>query len=179
VAQLPNWEDDVKAVARLAACTAIAVAFGAFSPATTVATAGGRHSCYEIKGKERSFAHKINRARNARGKRRVSLDKELSKVARRHTWEMKHHNSLYHTSSFQLRRRVTRWRVLGENVGIGSSVRSLHRAFMASPAHKANVLRSDFRHVGVGVRRAKSGGQIWVTVIFEGARDPGTRLRMC
>jgi uncharacterized protein YkwD len=179
VAQPPNWEDNVKAISRLAACTAIALAFGALSPAvTTVASAGGKNSCYSYKDKERAFARKINGARTSRGTRRVSLDKELSRVARRHTWEMDNHNSLFHTSSFQLRRRVTRWRVLGENVGIGQSVSSLHRAFMASPAHKANVMRSDFRHVGVGVRRA-STGQIWVTIIFEGKRDPGTRLRMC
>ena len=124
------------------------------------------------------MARKINGARDARGERRLSLDKELSKVARRHTWEMDTKNSLYHTPSFTLRRRVTHWRVLGENVGIGQTVSSLHQAFMASPAHKANVLRSDFRHVGVGVREAATG-QIWVTVIFQARRDPGTRLRMC
>jgi uncharacterized protein YkwD len=163
----------------VAACTAIAVAFGAFSPAvTSVASAGRKNSCFTIKDKERAFARKINGARSGRGTHRVSLDKELSRVARRHTWEMDKNNSLHHTSSFQLRRRVTRWRVLGENVGIGETVRSLHRAFMASPSHKQNVLRSDFHHVGVGVRRADSG-RIWVTIIFEGHRDPGTRLRMC
>lgn len=168
----------MKSLPRLAACTAVAIAFGAFSPVTTVASAGGKNACYRIKDKERAMAHKINGARSARGGRKLSLDKELSKVARRHTWEMDNANSLYHTPSFALRRRVTRWRVLGENVGIGQTVSSLHRAFMASPAHKANILRSDFRHVGVGVRRA-STGQIWITVIFQARRDPGTRLRMC
>jgi uncharacterized protein YkwD len=169
----------VKAIPRLAACTAIAIAFGALSPAvTTVASARGKHACYRFKDKERSFARKINGARSRRSTHRVSLDKELSRVARRHSWEMDKHNSLYHTTSFDLRRRVTRWRVLGENVGIGQSVSSLHKAFMASPAHKRNVMRSDFHHVGVGVRRADTG-RIWVTIIFEGRKDPGTRLRMC
>ncbi len=167
----------MKAVSRVAACTVIAMAFGAFSPATTVATAGKR-SCFRLKDNERAFARKINNARSNRSTRRVSLDRQLSKVARHHSWEMDSKNSLYHTPSFYLRHRVTRWRVLGENVGIGSTVKSLHRAFMASPAHKHNVLRSDFRHVGVGVNKSETG-QIFVTVIFEGARDPGTRLRMC
>jgi uncharacterized protein YkwD len=166
----------VKVLPRLAACTAIALAFGALAPSANVASAGG--DCFRLKQKERRFARRINNARRWRHKSGVTLDRELSKVARKHTWEMDSRNSLYHTQSFQLRRRVTRWRVLGENVGIGNGVRSLHRAFMASPAHKANVLRSDFRHVGVGVRRANSG-RIWVTIIFEGHRDPGTRLRMC
>ena len=167
-----------KAVSRLAVSTAIAIAFGAFSPVATVATAGDSGSCYHYKDSERAFARKINGARGRKGVHRLSLDKQLSKVARRHTWEMDNKNSLFHTSDFKLRTRVTHWRILGENVGLGQTVDSLHHAFMASPAHKANVMRSEFRHVGVGVRKAATG-QIWVTVIFEAKSDPGTRLRLC
>ena len=71
---------------------------------------------------------------------------------------------------------MTRWHSLGENVGYGTSVSQLHSAFMASPLHKANILGSDYRFVGVGV--AKAGGYMWVTVVFEGKRNPGTTLRM-
>jgi uncharacterized protein YkwD len=45
-----------------------------------------------------------------------------------------------------------------------------------SPAHRHNILYSSFRHSGVGV--SKRGGRMWVTVIFEASRNPGTRLRM-
>jgi hypothetical protein len=48
---------------------------------------------------------------------------------------------------------VTRWRTLGENVGMGETVSSLHRAFMHSRAHRKNI-----------------------PVVFEGERDPGTKL---
>ncbi len=85
-------------------------------------------------------------------------------------------HSLYHTSAESLGRRVTRWRVLGENVGFGGDVRSLHKAFMESPAHRDNILFDRYRHVGVGVKR--SGGLMWVTVVFEASKDPGTRLSM-
>ena len=79
-------------------------------------------------------------------------------------------------SAESLGRRVTRWRVLGENVGFGGDVRSLHKAFMESPAHRDNILFDRYRHVGVGVKR--SGGLMWVTVVFEASKDPGTRLSM-
>jgi uncharacterized protein YkwD len=71
---------------------------------------------------------------------------------------------------------VTRWRRLGENVGYASSVKAVHRAYMGSAIHKANILRSIYRHMGVGVKRR--GGRVWTAVVFEGRRNPGTTLSM-
>lgn len=163
----------MKIFKRLAAATVLALTVGTFSPVTT-ASAG--FDCYRYKDSEREFAQKINLARTAAGVGQVRLDKQLSRVARRHAWEMDSKNSLYHTPSSILRWRVTNWRSLGENVGYGGSVASLHQAFMSSPAHRANVL-GGYRHVGVGVHTDK--GAIWVTIIFESRADPGTTLRVC
>ena len=159
---------------RLVAVVAMAAVLGALSPVTT-ATAGAR--CYRYKESERDFARKINTARGIVGTRRLELDKELSRVARKHAWEMNRANSLYHTPSRKLGWRVTRWNHLGENVGAGQSVTSLHQAFMNSPSHRSNVLDRDFRHVGVGV--AQDDNYMWVTIVFEAERNPGTRLKMC
>jgi uncharacterized protein YkwD len=73
-------------------------------------------------------------------------------------------------------RRVTNWSILGENVGVGGNVNSLHQAFMNSPAHRDNVLFGQYRHVGVGVKM--DGDTMWVTIVFESHRDPGTTLRV-
>ena len=132
--------------------------------------------CYRHNRVERSFARKMNKARNRSGRRRLSLDPEVSKVAMAHTRSMFRRAVLFHSPQSQLSRRVTRWSVLGENIGVGGSVKSLHKAFMASQLHRANILYSTFRHVGVGA--AKKKGRLWVTVVFESRRDPGTRLRM-
>ena len=161
---------------RLAACTAVALAFGALSPAT-VATAGSSESCYRYKASELDFAKKMNLARSVAGIGRLRLDKQLSRVARHHAWEMREKLTLYHTPSAKLAWRVTRWKALGENVGVGGNVADLHRAFMNSPAHRENILRGRYQHVGVGVK--KSENYMWVTVIFEARRDPGTRMRLC
>lgn len=56
------------------------------------------------------------------------------------------------------------WHKLGENVGHGPSVASLHDAFVNSPAHQANMLDGAFGYVGVGV--AYGGGQMWVAEEF-------------
>lgn len=140
---------------------------------TAVAADSG---CWVTKASERGFARKINLARSATGRAKLSLDPELSRAARKHTFEMVRKDLLHHTSEANLRRRVTNWSTLGENVGVGGTVDSLHAAFMASPAHKDNILYKSFRHVGVGV--VERNGRMWVTVIFEAATDPGTTLRM-
>ena len=146
-------------------------------PATT-ATAGvpADGGCWGYKADERGFAKKINAARSATGKAKLNLDPELSRAARKHTYEMVHKHLLHHTPESALRRRVTNWNTLGENVGVGGTVDSLHVAFMNSPTHRANVLYSSFRHVGVGVVRRN--GRMWVTVIFEAQTNPGTTLSM-
>jgi len=61
-------------------------------------------------------------------------------------------------------------------LGVGGSVESLHEAFMNSPAHKANIVYTPFKHVGIGTNW--DDGRLWVTVIFEATTNPGTRLSM-
>ena len=131
-------------------------------------------ACYSPNAKERGFVRKMNQARAAAGKSRLRLDPEISKVSKVHTRAMAKENSLYHTSTSVLGNRVTNWILLGENVGVGGTVSSLHSAFMNSPAHRANILLSSFKHVGVGV--VQSGDRLWVTVTFEARSDPGSPL---
>lgn len=147
------------------------------SSSVTTATAGsGNNGCWNVRPKERGFARKINSARSNNSLGKLRLDPELSKAARVHTKEMVDQEFLFHTASDALKRRVTEWNILGENVGVGSTVSSLHSAFMNSPAHRDNVLYGKFRHVGVGTRVI--GGRLWVTVIFEAETNPGTSLNM-
>ena len=131
-------------------------------------------ACYMNNDNERSFASKLNAARRAAGKSSLRLDPQLSKAAKVHTREMVRRNVLYHTPTDALKRRVTNWVELGENVGVGGTVTSLHGAFMDSAAHRSNILYSNFRYVGIGAKQAN--GRLWVTVIFESRADPGSPL---
>lgn len=139
-------------------------------PATTAVSA----NCWSHSAKDKSFAKKINNARKGTGQRTLRLDPELSRVATKQTNTMISKNLLHHTPN--LGKRVTRWKVLGENVGYGGGVASLHKAFMNSPSHKANILNNKFRYVGVGAIQAK--GFLWVTVVFQATKNPGTTLWM-
>ena len=146
-------------------------------PAPDIWLSGTRDSkCWDAKPAERAFTRATNASRQRVGRGTLSLDPELSKAARKHTREMTDSNLLHHTTEDALRRRVTFWNLLGENVGVGNTVDTLHKAFMDSPTHRDNIVYSTFRHIGVGTRSAH--GRLWVTVLFESREDPGTTLRM-
>lgn len=160
---------------RIAALLLISSLMAMLLPSQAAAATNGS-TCWDSKAAERSFTKKMNLVRGVAGVGKVRLDPELSKVARVHTREMIRANELHHTSSKELSRRVTNWVTLGENVGVGGTVTSLHEAFMASPTHRDNILHSAYNHVGVGTRKAN--GRLWVTVVFEARTDPGTTLPM-
>ena len=168
----------MKTLRRLAvivsATALVAVAFPATT--TSASTSSDGTKCFAYKDSERAFARKINAERDEDGVDGLKLDRELSKAARKHTREMAEKDELYHTPDMKLVTRVTNWTVLGENVGVGSTVESLHDAFMASPGHRDNILWDTYRHVGIGVKT--TDGKMWVTVIFEAKSNPGTTLNV-
>lgn len=57
------------------------------------------------------------------------------------------------------------WRSLGENVGVGYSLGSIHNAFMGSSGHRANILNPAFNYAAVGVTQ-DGYGRYWVTEVF-------------
>ncbi|MBV8160505.1 MAG: CAP domain-containing protein, partial [Acidimicrobiia bacterium] len=61
---------------------------------------------------------------------------------------------------------------LGENVGMGGDVVSIHVAFMNSPHHRENILDGTYNQVGIGV--IVSDGLVYVTEDFLHSRSAGT-----
>jgi uncharacterized protein YkwD len=141
---------------------------------TLSATTASGNSCWSFKGNDRKMAKKVNKARSSKGKSKLKLDPELSRIARSHSKSMAKSEELVHTKN--LGGKVTNWKSLGENIGYGDSVGQLHKMFMNSEVHKDNILKAEFRHVGVGI--VKKGDWLWTTVIFESKKNPGTTLGM-
>jgi len=111
---------------------------------------------------EDSFTAKLNGARSARGIPRLTTRSSLVTVAREQARRMAGSNRLYHNP--RLTSEVTNWRWVGENVGYGPSVLSVHRAFMNSPAHRSNILDRDYTEVGIGA--VVANGRVWVAQVF-------------
>ena len=109
-----------------------------------------------------------NHSRLGHGVHRLSLDREASVFAIRHSTAMARRNSLFHSSDPGVYLSgVGRWSRWGENIGwTTGDIGSLQRAFMHSPVHRENILDGRFRHVAVGA--VKDGKKIWVTLFFYG-----------
>lgn len=122
-------------------------------------------------GAESQFVAAVNQARSAQGLPSLQVAGDLTSVARQHSARMADGDNLHHNPN--LGSQVTNWQKVGENVGTGPSVDSIHSAFMNSASHRANILGSDWTQVGVGVE--VRGDTIWVTQVFrqpQGASQP-------
>jgi uncharacterized protein YkwD len=114
----------------------------------------------------RTMRSLINQTRLSFNRGGLRLNTRLSGVAQRHSARMAKLNRLHHNPNLVKDVGSMPGKTLGENVGVGSTVNSLHKAFMDSASHRSNILRRPYRLVGIGVVLAK--GRTWVTVVFYG-----------
>jgi len=110
-----------------------------------------------------SFVSKANAERTSRGLPALRVATDLTAVAKHHSEDMAAKQSLYHNPN--LGSEVSNWQVVGENVGDGGTVQSIHDAFMNSPEHRANILARDYTEIGIGTV-TDANGIIWVTQVF-------------
>lgn len=112
---------------------------------------------------EQALIAEVNRTRAAYGLGRLRLDLTLERAARAHSRSMLSSGAFAH-GSFQ--RRLSsfgaRGPALGENlawgVGSRSSARAIVAGWLASPGHRANLLRPGFNRIGVGRAVGTFGG---------------------
>jgi hypothetical protein len=115
-----------------------------------------------IAGGEGTLLSRINSSRSASGLSPLETYWDLTDDARAHSARMMDRGSIYHNPSLASVTGV--WEKLGENVGAGIDLNTLHDAFMGSSGHRANIL-GDYNYVGVGVK-TDAAGVSWATVVF-------------
>lgn len=94
------------------------------------------------------LASATNAARASAGLPPLALNAQLNAVAQAWANHLAAAGVLSHNPA--LRTQVTGWRVLGENVGMAGDVPTVQALFMASPAHRANILDARYTQMGVG-----------------------------
>jgi uncharacterized protein YkwD len=112
-----------------------------------------------------AYLSRLNAERHAHGLPSLTMRSDLNGVAQRWAAHMAAAHALSHNPG--LVSQVADWQAVGENVGSGPTVADIDAAFMASPAHRGNVLDRTYNDVGIGTVR--SDGVLWITVDF---RDP-------
>ncbi len=122
---------------------------------------------------EKQLLDIINRERTSRRLPALRMSPGLVRLARAHSEEMARLNVLMHESArgLSLTERLEEAGVAfaanGENVARTSAFdpETVHRSFMASPGHRANILNPAYDEAGIGIVRGK-GGTVWVTEDF-------------
>ena len=112
---------------------------------------------------EQQLLERVARARADHGLRPYRVGGAITTIAREQARRMADQGTLYHNP--RLTTQVTSWRLVGENVGTGPDPLTVHRAFMRSPSHRANVLSREFTRIGVGA--VARDGQVWVAEVFK------------
>ena len=112
----------------------------------------------------------LNQEREKAGLPKLQWDSHLADAARLHTQKLVEHQDLSHQFSGEppLGERVgatgLRFNSVAENVGMAPTIDEIHKGFMVSPPHRANILSPKFNAVGFGI--ALSEGELYVTQNF-------------
>jgi len=132
---------------------------------SSIPTAEPAEAAFEFKPSERRATRLMNRERVERDIGSLRLRPKLTRLARKHSRTMAAAGTIFHSDLGETVSGLS-WSIAGENVGMGPTIKGLHRAFMKSPGHRANVLERRYKRVGVGV--IQRDGTIYITILFLG-----------
>lgn len=113
----------------------------------------------------------LNQDRAAQGLPALTLDAELSQIARIKAQDMRDNHYFSHTSptygnaSAMLQAFGYSFNGVGENIAHHATVEKAQAAFMSSTGHRANILGSQWTKIGIGVA-VDSNGFVYVTQLF-------------
>jgi uncharacterized protein YkwD len=154
---------------RAAASLTLAVScllLASLSVSPPAAFAGARAN---VDSRERAIVRAINRQRAGYGLAKLRSNGRLARAADYHSWEMLDADYFAHESRdggpFDRRvRRFASHRAVGETLamlgGCGrGSAGQVVRMWMNSPGHRAILLSSTYRRVGIGKRTGRLGGR--------------------
>jgi uncharacterized protein YkwD len=119
---------------------------------------------------ELALLQAMNEARHAHGLASLRIDARLQRTARRHSSAMLRTDTFTHGAFVaRIRRAGVRARSIGENlawaVGPLAEPHAIVDLWLASPEHRANLLRPGYRTVGVGAPKGTFEGHVGAEVV--------------
>ena len=119
---------------------------------------------------EQSLIDTVNDVREAHNLRPLRVDPRLVEAARAHSSTLLRNNVFEHGSfADRIVRHGARGPAFGENLAWGTgplaSARSIVSSWMASPGHRANLLRPGWNRIGIGAVSGRFLGYRGATVV--------------
>jgi uncharacterized YkwD family protein len=112
----------------------------------------------------------VNVERQKAGLKPLQMDEAVRNVARKKSEDMQAKKYFSHTSPtygspFDMMKQFgISYRTAGENIAMGQRTpEEVVKAWMNSPGHKANILKADFTHIGVGY---VANGSYWTQMFI-------------
>lgn len=128
------------------------------------------YTTHTVSVQEQKLLNLLNQDRENNGLAALSLDPELSRIARIKSADMRDNNYFAHESPIwgdvraMLRQFSYPFRGASENIAHHANVDKAQAAFMTSPGHRRNIL-GNWAKVGIGIVYDKNG-YIFATQIF-------------
>jgi uncharacterized protein YkwD len=124
---------------------------------------------------QQSVVDTVNQHRANAGLRPVAIDARLTAAAQGHSDHMARERIMTHIGAgwtdggMRISNAGYRWRTWGENVASGQATAAdVMAAWMASPGHRANILRDGVVHIGIAATKASNGVVYWTMVLAAG-----------
>lgn len=124
-----------------------------------------------LSSQEQYLYNAINEDRAKNGLSALTLDLELSELARTKSADMLNNKYFAHESptlgkaSVMLSNAGYKYTSVAENIARNGSVQKAHAALMSSEGHRRNILGSQWKYVGIGVVN-DANGYPYVTELF-------------
>lgn len=115
----------------------------------------------------------INKARTEKGLNKLTLDSELTKIARLKAKDMVQKGYFSHTSPtygspFEMMKKYSiSYKVAGENIAGNPSLENAVKAWLDSSTHRENILSTSYNLIGIGIEKSDVYGYI-ITTMFVG-----------
>lgn len=141
------------------------------APQAKAAAFDAHYTSASLSAQEQEAGNLLNNDRGRYNLPALTIDPELSRIARIKSQDMLERGYFAHTSPTygDVRAMLTHfgygYTAASENIARHSTVEKAQAAFLSSPAHRRNVLSSAYTKVGIGVTVAPAG-HVYVTQIF-------------
>lgn len=125
-----------------------------------------------LTSEEQQIVELINQERAQKNLPPLTVDMEVTKVARIKAQDMIDnnyfsHNSPTYGSPFDMLKSFgIKYIHAGENLAGNPSISGAHKALMNSQGHRENILNSNFTHIGIGVNKSSKYGNIIVELFI-------------
>ena len=126
-----------------------------------------------VKNVENEVLNLVNKERQKAGLKPLEMDWELARVARMKSQDMAQKNYFSHQSPtygspFDMMKNFgIQYKLAGENIASGQTTpAAVMVSWMNSSGHRANILKPEFTHLGVGYYRGGSYGHMWTQMFI-------------